>query len=95
MKPNELHLLTAASDPRVSPDGSTVAYVVSTPNVESDVYDKTLWLYDGDNSQLTDSATDTRPRWSPDGTRLAFLRANGKEKAQVGVVVGKKGWIRI
>jgi serine/threonine protein kinase/Tol biopolymer transport system component len=54
--------------PRVSPDGRRVA-------VQRSVGGNTdLWLLDGGRtSRFTfDAATDVRPVWSPDGTRVAF-----------------------
>ena len=53
--------------PRVSPDGQRVA-------VQRAVASTDLWLLDGDRaSRFTfDAATEVRPTWSPDGTRIAF-----------------------
>ena len=52
---------------RVSPDGRRVA-------VQREFANADLWLLDGDRaSRFTfDAATEVRPTWSPDGTRIAF-----------------------
>jgi dipeptidyl aminopeptidase/acylaminoacyl peptidase len=67
-------LITA---PVISPDGKRIAYVVSRADLERSVYDSDLWLIgiDGANdTQLTRSmSTNNHPRWSPDGSRIAFL----------------------
>lgn len=83
MKPNELHLLASAGDPRVSPDGTKIAYVVSRPNLEDDRYDRTIWI---DDKAFTSGPSDSNPRWSPDGKRLAFLRSDDGKPAQVTVI---------
>lgn len=77
------------SDPQIHPDGRRVAFVVSRMNFEDDRYDSEIWLWDGAEARrFTHGPIDTRPRWSPDGLHLAFLRTGGKEgeKAQVAVM---------
>ena len=65
------------STPRLSPDGSRVAYVVSRADLQRSVYDTDLWLIRADGAedrQLTRSeSADAHPRWSPDGKNIAFL----------------------
>jgi TolB protein len=65
------------SDPAPSPDGSTVA-------LSARGY---LWLYDetsGRARRLTRGRDlDFRPRWSPDGKRLVFVRDRGDETSIV------------
>jgi Tol biopolymer transport system component len=64
------------SEPRVSPDGHRVVMTWATPG-NTDV-----WLLDGAHmSRLTsDAASDQRPIWSPDGTRIVF-RSNRSGRA--------------
>lgn len=62
--------------PRWSPDGTRIAYVVTSADLARSVYEADVWLVgaDGsDNVQLTRVGNDTQPRWSPDGKRIAFL----------------------
>jgi dipeptidyl aminopeptidase/acylaminoacyl peptidase len=70
-------------DARVSPDRRQVAYVRITVNQKDDDYDTALWIVPADGSasprQLTSGSRDTAPRWSPDGSQLAFLRAPLKD----------------
>ena len=71
------------ADPQMAPDGSQVAFVRVTVNDKSDQYESNLWIAKADGSepprQLTSGTRDTTPRWSPDGTRLAFTRSIDKD----------------
>ena len=65
-------------DAQISPDGKWVAYVVTTHDVKEDKDKKRIWMTavaGGDAIALTnEDANSSRPRWSPDGKYLAFLR---------------------
>ena len=66
MTPDDLTRLNIPSDPRIAPDGLSALFVVSTPNIEEDRYDKQIWISDLATSKpLTDGPGDTAPRWSP------------------------------
>ena len=70
----DLHLV---SDPQLAPDGRRVAYVVTRLDKDADAYHAAIWIVaitGGDPLQLTSGAArDTTPRWSPDGTTIAFV----------------------
>lgn len=74
---SDLRNLVSLSDPRVSPDGREIAVVVSTPDWKTDKATHEVDLVDvatGARRPLTRYRTDvSSPRWSPDGTRLAFI----------------------
>src|ERR1019366_4482638 len=69
------------SDPQVSPDGKWIAYVVGVVDLEANKTNTHIWICSvdgGEVRQLTrGEASDTRPRWSPDGKSLAFISARG------------------
>lgn len=65
------------SDPQLSPDGKSIALIVSRPNLQQDRYDSSLVLVDvasGNQRILTYERKNVfSPRWSPTGDRIAFL----------------------
>ncbi len=50
MRPEDLYDLTWATDPRLSPDGKTVAYVVNSIDREENTYRGAIWLAAVDGS---------------------------------------------
>jgi Tol biopolymer transport system component len=61
---------TAMSRPRVSPDGTKIAYEKRV-GTNTDIYVQALW--NGTPKRLTThSGVDAAPTWSPDGSKLAF-----------------------
>jgi dipeptidyl aminopeptidase/acylaminoacyl peptidase len=67
------------SDPQISPDGRRIAVVVSRPDMTGDMTKSEIDLVDvatGDSRPLTQGRDHAAmPRWSPDGTELAFVTA--------------------
>jgi dipeptidyl aminopeptidase/acylaminoacyl peptidase len=62
--------------PAVSPDGSEIVYVLRTTDRDGDRDVRALWRVSGGTTrQLTRGTADVAPAWSPEGTRIAFLRA--------------------
>jgi dipeptidyl aminopeptidase/acylaminoacyl peptidase len=75
-KPLDVFDLQWAADPEVSPDGRNIAYVRMAYDIKTDRPRGSIWLVgvDGKNERPLSSATASgAPRWSPDGTRIAFL----------------------
>jgi dipeptidyl aminopeptidase/acylaminoacyl peptidase len=79
----DLVRLKRVSDPRVSPDGRYVAYVVRETDIEANRGRSDIWLLDltQKNAQpqrlTTDPANDSSPRWAPDSRMIYFLSARG------------------
>lgn len=78
---SDLFNLEWASDPQISPDGRSVAYVRQSNDIMSDKARPTIWLVDVATGQqrplLAGAGSYFSPRWSPDGTRLAYVAAEG------------------
>jgi dipeptidyl aminopeptidase/acylaminoacyl peptidase len=92
MRPEDVYELVNVSDPRISPDGRRVAYVVTRPDSEANDYRSAIWVAELDGSEEPRQFTsgekrDTTPRWSPDGKRLAFASNRGEEKAPSAIYV--------
>jgi len=71
-------------DPRISPDGKLVAYVVTTVDQKQNRRHSSIWMTTADGSrapwQFTTSPLNSNaPRWSPDGQSIAFLSARPVE----------------
>jgi acylaminoacyl-peptidase len=80
--------LEYASDPQISPDGRQVVYVRQSNDIMSDSTRSNLWLVDidgGSHRPLLSGRDDySSPRWSPDGTRIAYLSdAEGSQQLYV------------
>lgn len=81
----DLNRIHYAQGPQISPDGRSVAFVKVSPDPLEKSYKRNIWLYslaDGAVVQLTRGDKDSQPRWSPDGTQLAFVSARD-EKPQI------------
>jgi len=75
---DDLYRLRIPTDPRLSPDGSSVIVTLQTSAPRHDGYRHAVWLVpidgDGEPRQLTIGAqSDRHARFSPDGRSIAFL----------------------
>ena len=81
--------LESVGSPRISPDGSMIAFSVTTTDWEANRFDQEIWLVAGDEEpfQLTRTkpGSSTGQQWSPDGSRLGFIADRG-DGAQVYII---------
>ncbi|MGO9989813.1 MAG: prolyl oligopeptidase family serine peptidase [Steroidobacteraceae bacterium] len=76
LKPMDVFDLQWVSDPQISPDGRSIAYVRMRMDTKTDKPHGVIWLTgaDGRHSRpLSSSDHSMRPRWSPDGARIAYI----------------------
>src|SRR6185369_6926200 len=77
---SDLFNLEVATDPQISPDGRTIAYVRKSNDIMTDKARSTIWLVDVATGQqrplLAGAGSYFSPRWSPDGSRLAYVAAD-------------------
>lgn len=94
MKLSDLPLLGSVSAPTAAPDGSRVVVALTRPDLDADSYVGQLWsvpLTSGSPRRITRGFRDSEPRFSPDGSLLAFLRAGHKEAPQLHIVSAQGG----
>jgi dipeptidyl aminopeptidase/acylaminoacyl peptidase len=98
MTPADIARLRQVGDPRVSPDGTMVAFTVADPDPEENRYARRIWLTPGGEAAprpFTGPGSELLPRWSPDGRRLAFVAAGEDGRSQVAVLPVEGGGERL
>lgn len=87
--------LPVVSDPQLSPDGRWVAYTVTTASLKDNRGTTRIWVADmrsGASRPLTAGPhSDYSPRWSPDGTSLAFLSTRHENPQIYVLAMGSAG----
>ncbi|MGA9364761.1 MAG: S9 family peptidase [Bacteroidota bacterium] len=77
------------SDPQISPDGNTVAFVVTSYNKAENTSNGSIYLIPIDGGQVrqltTEKKANNTPRWMPDGKSIAFV-SNRDGQSQIWVV---------
>jgi dipeptidyl aminopeptidase/acylaminoacyl peptidase len=94
MRAEHIETLVSVGRPTLAPDRSFAVFATSRPDVEANRAVGQLWrvdLPDGAPRRLTRGVADGAPRLSPDGSRIAFLRADADRKPQVFVVAAGGG----
>jgi dipeptidyl aminopeptidase/acylaminoacyl peptidase len=94
MTVDDIMAIRNLSDVRLSPDGNWALYVVSVPNLERNIHDSDIYLISkkgGEPVRLTTGlGRDDHPRWSPDGSRIAFM-SDRSGRPQVWTIVPSGG----
>jgi dipeptidyl aminopeptidase/acylaminoacyl peptidase len=83
------------SDPQLSPEGDSIVFVRKHVG-EKNEYVTNLWSIDVHDRkptprQFTSGGKDAHPRFSPDGTRIAFISGRNKPKPQIFIMSAAGG----
>ena len=78
----DLVMMDRVSDPRVSPDGSAVAFQLRETDLDANKGVNSIWVRslaanEAPRRLTTKGVSSTTPRWSANGTSLYFLSARG------------------
>ena len=83
----DLGRIVRIADPQLSPDGKSIAVIVSRANYAQNRYDASLVIIDVESGAqrivLAERQGLASPRWSPSGDRIAFLSAAPSTPAQL------------
>jgi dipeptidyl aminopeptidase/acylaminoacyl peptidase len=89
MTADDIIALRQVADAQISPDGKWVVYTVTSADLKENAWAGDLWLVStagGTAVRLTSHPKpDTSPRWSPDGSRIAFLTSR-EERPQIWLI---------
>ncbi len=92
--PETLLKLVGVGDAQMSPDGRSVLFQRKVVGARNS-YETTLWVAATDGRgtprQLTHGPKDSHGRWSPDGSRIAFIRSQDKKAPQIALLPTQGG----
>ncbi len=89
LEPKDLFNMQWATDPQVRSDGAQIVYARTRNDIMTDRLMESLWLIDVATGAQTPLATgpgsQSSPRWSPDGSRIAYLSTGADGRTQIAI----------
>lgn len=89
LEPQDLFHMRWAADPQIRKDGAMIAYARTANDIMKDRLSPSLWLIDTATGAQTPLATGpgeySSPRWSPDGSRIAYLSTGTDGRTQIAI----------
>ena len=89
MRAQDIDKLVSVGRPDIAANGAFAVFATSRPDIAANRAVGQLWrvdLPDGTPRRITRGTADAAPRLSPDGTRIAFLRGDDKDRPQLFVM---------
>jgi dipeptidyl aminopeptidase/acylaminoacyl peptidase len=78
VQPDDIVKLMTVADPRISPDGKEILFMVSRTRAAGEPDRSVIWIIPADGTApprpfILGDGMDASPRWSPDGRTVAFI----------------------
>src|SRR5688572_19960278 len=75
--------MESVSDPQIAPDASRIVYTRQWVDKINDRRESSLWIMNVDGSKPHQLTNGGGARWSPDGTRIAYVHEGQPSGAQI------------
>ncbi|HEX3913412.1 MAG TPA: S9 family peptidase [Steroidobacteraceae bacterium] len=89
LEPQDVFHMRWAADPQIRKDGAMIAYARTANDIMKDRLSRSIWLIDTATGAQTPLATGpgdySSPRWSPDGSRIAYLATGPDGRTQIAI----------
>ena len=89
LQPQDVFRMRWAADPQIRKDGAMIVYARTANDIMKDRLSPSIWLIDTATGAQTPVATGpgeySSPRWSPDGSRIAYLATGTDGRTQIAI----------